>query len=146
MERIAIELAKKSLERIKEWLLADGDNSLEKQNEWYNVRNFINQVALENNMDDLAYIHYLVILETPDSREPVIMKETAKLNEAIQAAKDQYGKMTPDVHSYIVLREFWEAGERSPLIDVKPDGTVKSMINRMLKEKRWPNAVSDNQK
>ena len=49
--------------------------------------------------------------------------ETTDLDEAIQCAKEQYSDapQCKGNHAYVVLRDRWLEGDRTPLVDVQPD-------------------------
>ena len=64
---------------------------------------------------------YYTILENPGDPIPKIMLETEDLDKAIHWAKEQYGPFCMDNHAYVVLRDRWEAGDHTPLVDVQPD-------------------------
>lgn len=64
---------------------------------------------------------YYMILERPGYPEPIIMYRTEILDDAVMWAKEQYGPTCMDNHAYVVLADRWDAGDRTPLIDVQPD-------------------------
>ena len=66
--------------------------------------------------------YYYVILDRPINPEPFIIWETDDLDAAIKAAKDQYGAIGCEGnHAFVVLRDKWDAGDRTPFVDVLPD-------------------------
>ena len=69
---------------------------------------------------------YWVIVENPNEGMPreMVLYETTDLDTAIQVAKNQYGPSAPQavgIHAYVVVRDTWLSGDRTPYIDVQPD-------------------------
>ena len=66
--------------------------------------------------------YYYVILERTINQGPFVLWETDDLDAAVKAAKDQYGAVGCDGnHAFVVLRDSWDSGDHTPLVDVQPD-------------------------